>query len=279
MKKLRRNLVAIVLCAIMFTVIGGIYLYEKNRQRFDNAVYQQVIPEFEKQQQELQRQKEELIARREQARENYNAAAQAYLPGIAFFGDSLVSDTNGGGMDFRSTISSLVRSNVCTTTTAYINTSAKVDYSSVESFLPVIFMGDNNTPLGDTDALLSKQAQYIGDHDRYIVVGPTTGTREGMAYFEYVMTQAYGDKFVNIREYMSTNGLASLELEITNDDKAAMNQGRIPPSFLKSDGIHLNDNGTRLLSYLTFERMTDLGYFEEIIEAKQLYSEAEEEAR
>ena len=277
--KLRRNLVALTLCAFLFAILGGIYLYEKNRQRFDNAVYQQVIPEFEKQQQEIQKLKEERIARREQARENYNAAAQAYLPGIAFFGDSLVSDTNGQGMDFRSTISSLVRSSVCSTTTAYINTLAKVDYSSVESFLPVIFMGDNNTPLGDMDALLSKQAEYIGDHDRYIVVGPTRGTGEEMAYFEAVMTQTYGDRFVNIREYMSTNGLASLELEITNADRAAMNEGRIPPSFLKSDGIHLNDNGTRLLSYLTFERMTDLGYFDEITAAKQLYSEAEEDAR
>ena len=276
--KLGKNIVAIVLCAVMVTVIGGIYLYEKNRQMFNNAVYEQVIPEFEKQQQELQRQKEERIARRDQARENYNAAAQTYLPGIAFFGDSLVSDTNGGGMDFRSTVSSLVRSNVCNTTTAYVNSSANVDYSSVVSFLPVIFMGDDTTPLGDTDALLGKQAQYIGDHERYIVVGPTKGSRAEMEYFEAVMTAAYGDRFVNIREYMSTNGLASLELEITNDDKAAMDQGRIPPSFLKSDGIHLNDNGTRLLSYLTFERMTDLGYFDEITTAKQLYNEAEEEA-
>ena len=45
---------------------------------------------------------------------------------------------------------------------------------------------------------------------------------------------------------------------------------------LNSLRIHLNDNGTRLLSYLTFERMTDLGYFDEIIAAKQLYSDAED---
>ena len=51
--KLGKNIVAIVLCAVMVTVIGGIYLYEKNRQMFNNAVYEQVIPEFEKQQQEL----------------------------------------------------------------------------------------------------------------------------------------------------------------------------------------------------------------------------------
>lgn len=273
--KFRRNIVAIVLCLVMTAAIAGIYLYERNRSIYNMKVYERVIPAQEELIREQERQKAELVALMEQARENYNAAAQAYLPGIAFFGDSLVGDTNGDGMDFRSTVSSLVRSNVCNAATAYINTSANVNFSNVASFLPIVFMGDSKTSLTNTEKLLKKQAKYISGHDRYIIIGPTKGTKAEMEAFETLMTQTYGDRFINIREYMSTNGLASLELEITSEDRAAMNQGRIPPSFLKTDGIHLNDNGTRLLSYLTYERMSDLGYFDEIIEAKQLFTEAE----
>ena len=100
-----------------------------------------------------------------------------------------------------------------------------------------------------------------------------------MSYLEYALSGAYGDHFINIREYMSSaepgEGLSSLELEITPEDRTAMTQGRIPPSLLKSDGVHLNDNGTRLLSYLTYARMEELGYFDEILSAKQIYEEAE----
>lgn len=271
--KLSHNIIPFVLCIIMTTVIAGIYLYERNESIRDIKVYETVTASQEKQLREIEKRKEELAALLEQARENYNLAVETYLPGIAFFGDSLVSDTNNGGMDFRSTVSALIMSKYCSAATAYIDTSVNVNYESVVSFFPIIFMGDNRTDLNDTKALLDRQSMYIGDHDRYIVVGPTRGTKAEMENFEKAMTETYGDRFINLREYMSTDGLPSLELEITNEDRAAMEQGRIPPSLLRSDGLHLNDNGTRLLSYLTVDRMEELGYFDEIFAAKQIYEE------
>lgn len=270
----KSNLTAIALCLVFIAAMAGIYMYERAEQQYNLKIYQRVIPEREKRQAEIERRKQELAERREQARLDYLAAAEEYLPGIAFFGDSLVGDTDGGGMDFRSTVGSLVRSGVCNAATAYIDTRKSVGFQNVSSFLPIVFVGAE-TKLSDADALLAKQRRYISGHDRYIIVGATTGSRDDMNYLEYVMTNAYGDRFINIREYMSTDGLASLELEITSDDQRAMDQGRIPPSFLRADGVHLNDNGVRLLSYLTYDRMMELGYFDEIIEAKNLYSEAE----
>lgn len=270
-----QSVVAIALCFVFLAAIVGIYIHERAENAYNMEVYQRVIPEREKRQAEINQKKDALAKRRENARLNYLNAAETYLPGVAFFGDSLLDDTNGGGMDLRSTVSSLIRSSVCNPATVYINVTNNVDYSEYLGYFPIIFMGDE-TPLSDIDYVLALQRQYIGTHDRYIVLGATRGSKEEMQYLEAAMEQAYGERYINIREYMSTDGLPSLELEITALDRQAMNEGRIPPSLLKSDGLHLNDNGKRLLAYLTYERMSDLGYFDEIISAKEIFDEAEE---
>ncbi len=274
-----QNVIAIALCIIFAASIAGIYIYEKNRQAHLEADYWEILPLQEEQRKEQERLKEEHERLREEARQKYAAAVEEYLPGMAFCGDSVMSDTGGGGMDFRSTVNSLVRANVCNSPTVFINVTntPSVDEKYAE-YLPIIFVGADIS-LGDIDGLKSLISRYVGANDRYIVVGPTTGSQGDMSYLEYVLSGAYGDHFINIREYMSSaepgEGLSSLELEITPEDRTAMEQGRIPPSLLKSDGVHLNDNGTRLLSYLTYSRMEELGYFDEILSAKQIYEEAE----
>ncbi len=270
-----KNAIAIALCIIFAASIVGTYIYERRHQAEMMEVYARVIPEQEKLRQQREREKEEYEARREEARLNYINAVEEYLPGMAFCGDSLMSDTGGGGMDFRSTVNSLVRSNICNSPTVYINitNTPNVD-DKYSKYIPIIFMGAE-TDLSDAAAYKDLASRYIGANERYLVVGPTTGNREGMSFLEYTLSSEFGDKFLNIREYMSTEGLPSLELEITQEDQAAIDEGRIPPSLLKSDGLHLNDNGTRLLAYLTYDRMEQLGYFNEVAAAKEVFDDVE----
>ncbi len=270
----KHNIIAIALCIVFSAAIVGIYVHEKLEQQYNYEVYQRVLPERERRQAELNAKKEALAARREAAHLDYLNAAETYLPGVAFYSDGLMEDT-GGGMEFRTTVASLIRSEVCNPATVAVDVRKSPNVSAYASYLPIIFLG-GEISLDDPENMIAVQRQYIAEHDRYIVVGATTGNREQMSALEAAMTAAHGDKYINIREYMSTKGLPSLELEITGFDREAMNEGRIPPSLLKADGIHLNDNGTRLLAYVTYDRMSELGYFNEIISAKNLYDEADE---
>lgn len=270
-----QNIIAVALCFVLAAAMVGIYIHERAEKAYNAEVYQRVIPERERRQAERNAKKEALAQRREEARINYLNAAETYLPGVIFFGDGLLEDTGGGGMDLRSTVSSLIRSSVCNPPTVYVNITKNTDFSQYTEYFPIIFLGEE-TPLGDVDYLLSLQNSYLGVHDRFIILGATRGTKEEMQYLEAMLTAAYGERYINVREYMSTDGLPSLELEITSEDRRAMSEGRIPPSLLKSDGLHLNDNGTRLLAYMTYDRMESLGYFSEIIDAKTIYDEANE---
>lgn len=185
------------------------------------------------------------------------AGSEENLVGIAFIGDEVMEDTDGAVMDFRSIVSSLARSNASEVPTAYVNADDPFNYSDCAEYLPIVFVG-----MGDAETLMERQSMFIGNHEKYIVIGPTTGSAEEMRDLEAAMLEAYGDRFINIREYMSTYGLASLEMEITAEDRAAMDEGRIPPGFLQKDGVHLNKDGVRLLSYLTFDRLIELGYLD-----------------
>ncbi len=270
----KQNILAIALCVLFSAALIGMYVHEKIEQAYNYEVYQRVLPERERRQAELNARKEALAARREAARLDYLNATETNLPGIVFYSDGLMEDT-GSGMEYRATVSSLVRSEVCNPATVSVDIRNSPDISAYATYFPIVFVG-GEVSLSDPENMVAVQRQYIAGHDRYIVVGATTGNREQMSALEAAMTAAHGDKYINIREYMSTDGLPSLELEITDFDRAAMAEGRIPPSLLKSDGIHLNDNGTRLLAYMTYDKMSELGYFDEIIAAKEIYDEAEE---
>lgn len=83
-------------------------------------------------------------------------------------------------------------------------------------------MGENGG-WDDAPNLLVNQINAIIEHienpyKRYIVVGFHTGTSESRKEFETVMAQEYGDNYINLREYICTQGYEDLGIVPTEDE-------------------------------------------------------------
>lgn len=73
-------------------------------------------------------------------------------------------------------------------------------------------------------------------NNNFIVASPPTGNAEDMLALERTLGAAFGRRFFNSREYLSTYGLADNSLTATDDDTADMALGKIPPSLLNDEG-------------------------------------------
>lgn len=142
-------------------------------------------------------------------------------------------------------------------------------------YLTIVFMGENGG-YADVSELIEQQMAIVGhqtaNSDRFIIVGSHTGTEEEKSEFESAMEKEYGDKYINLRAYMSSQGIKDVkeildvEIELTEKDKEMIEQGMTPKSLL-SDTVHFNQYGYELIGHLIYERMDELGYFNKVKEA------------
>lgn len=132
-------------------------------------------------------------------------------------------------------------------------------------YLPVIFIGQNGGYTGYFD--LVDQQRAIIEHqtkngDRYIIIGMHTTTPGYREDLEELMVEEFGDKYINLREYMATDAMSDAGLTPTERDLERMELGFTPYSLLSIDELHFNEAGYELIGKLVYERMDKLGYFD-----------------
>ena len=76
------------------------------------------------------------------------------------------------------------------------------------------------------------------------------------------MEEKFGDKFLNLRKFISsTEAFELMNMTPTSDDLAAIEAGATPPSFLATgDTTHYNDYGYQLAAIAINNKLTQLGY-------------------
>lgn len=135
-----------------------------------------------------------------------------------------------------------------------------------KDYINIIFIGQNGG-WDNIDSLISQQNSIINKLDKnkeqYLIIGLTSGTAKERSSLENAMVEEYGDKYINLRLYLSKYGLDDAGLEATSEDLKYMNEGRVPPSLL-SDTIHFNNVGYKLIGEYIYKRMIELGYFDSI---------------
>ncbi len=277
-KDIIKHAAAIGLCCVFALLIAALFIYDRKSEKQDAAVYEAVMLEHQKKEQEREAQEKALEEKRKAALADFDTAVNTYLKGIVFYGDSLTQGKGGNGVSYPAVLYSLVRNSVCDTNTAFVDVLNPVEKPEYAEYFPIVFIGTDSEWDGNIYSLVEQQKKYIAGRERYIVIGIPTGTLEERAALEAMMSAEYGERYINIRQYMSTQGLASLELEIRPEDRAAMDRGSVPPGLMNSDMVHLNDNGYKLVAFLTFDRMTELGYFDEIKQAAANMTEAAAES-
>lgn len=131
----------------------------------------------------------------------------------------------------------------------------------------IVFIG-TNSGYTDIDDLIEQQKLLLDlqelNQDKYVIIGLTTGTREERSELEETMEQTYGNKYINLREcFTNQKLLEDAGIEMTSQDLAMIEQG-IVPECVRSDEVHYNTAGYKLLSEIILGRMIELGYMDEV---------------
>jgi lysophospholipase L1-like esterase len=128
------------------------------------------------------------------------------------------------------------------------------------SDIMIIFIGQNGG-YDTTEELINQIKAMVDFNDsiktEYIVLGLTSGTAESRASMEYDFSEAFGRRYINLREYISAYGLDDAELTATKEDLEDMAEGSIPAS-LRYDNVHFNAYGYTVIGNLIYKKLLEL---------------------
>lgn len=136
--------------------------------------------------------------------------------------------------------------------------------SKYKDYINILAVGDNGGYIDDYD-LLKQNQQFVKflkgskNAESYLILGRYKGNAEDNELIEKLMEDSFGNNYINIREYFSTNALKDMNLNPTEEDKKAMEVGSVPPSFLNDEG-NFNDTAYDALGKLVYNRLVNLNF-------------------
>ena len=113
-------------------------------------------------------------------------------------------------------------------------------------------------------------ARQLNNPERFIVLGPYINNTYSFSTYQLdaidtAMMQAFGNRYISVRKYLVGDGYADAGIKPTDEDQYYITENVVPPSFkVASHSEELNSRAHRLLGKLVFNRMQNLGYFDEI---------------
>ena len=133
-------------------------------------------------------------------------------------------------------------------------------------YFPIILMGMNDG-YETVEELIDQHRALLADKELYaegyyLVIGLIDSTPAEEAKFR----EAFGDNYLNAREYLVEHGLEAAGIEPTEKDAAAIARGEVPPSLLNPTGRFLKSTGYTVLGQEVFRRIDALGYFDAVRE-------------
>lgn len=137
---------------------------------------------------------------------------------------------------------------------------------SMRDNINIIWIGTNGgfTTSAELIEYIDAMIDYMTPiNKKYIVFGIhhlVSTVTETFETIEKNMTLHFGRHYINQRKYMIEYGLSDAGITPTNEDTAAISQGKIPPSLLYDD-VHYNDKGYNIIANLVVERGKELGYW------------------
>jgi hypothetical protein len=130
-------------------------------------------------------------------------------------------------LDGRYTVQRLVSSDTSVTLRekSVIFTSSMRQYRNL--FANVFFMGQNMGYADDADLASQYKAMIrFSGSGNFVIVGLTSGTKSERTALETLMLKEFGVQYINLREYLSTQGLQDAGIIPTQADMEAMADGK-----------------------------------------------------
>lgn len=128
----------------------------------------------------------------------------------------------------------------------------------------IIWMGQNGGYVDGVDDVENWIRQYkmmvdYSGTDKYLIIGRTSLGASDKSVEER-FKNAFGNKYLNLREYLVDYGLLDVNLTPTEDDLTAIEIGKVPPSLLNSDMVHFTDKGYKSVAKAIKQKLIDLCY-------------------
>lgn len=125
----------------------------------------------------------------------------------------------------------------------------------------VIWIGQNGGWSNNPETLVSQFRKIIdfAGCPNYICLGLHTGNASSRADLEAAMLSAFGDRYINLRDYCATRAMSDAGLTPTEADIQAMAVGACPPTLIP-DGTHMSAAGYKLVGEQIMNRFRYLGY-------------------
>ena len=140
----------------------------------------------------------------------------------------------------------------------------------------ILFIGQNGGYADLTD--LIRMHQQMISHFKgkeYLVLGLSSGTESQRAEYEKQMKQAFGRRFVSLREYLahpvydtdgktviSCYGLDDAGLDPTDADIERIKLGQVPQTLL-ADSVHYTAATKTVIGTMLYKKMIELGILEQ----------------
>ena len=111
-------------------------------------------------------------------------------------------------------------------------------------------------------ALLRRQIAKTPNPEQYIVVGLIGGKEGDWNHTEQTLQAEFGEHYLDVKSYLaSEQALQDAGFAPTGQDRTDLTEGRVPAS-LRTDSVHLNDAGYKLLAQNIYKKLVDLKYIE-----------------
>lgn len=109
------------------------------------------------------------------------------------------------------------------------------------------------------------QVDFIINHQglitkKYIIVGIPAQDKTNLGTLEQALLLKYGRNFINMRDYLVRQGLQDCGITPTAQDNADISVGK-PPTSLRTDTVHFNDQGYNVIANQIYKRGKELGYW------------------
>ena len=143
------------------------------------------------------------------------------------------------------------------------------DYREFRNCIAVIWIGTNNSK-DSAEFIIEMQNLMVKNlqTDRFIIVGLTCQNdqyRSDVAEVNKKMAKEWGNRFLNIYDYILEYGLVDENLTPTQADSEAIAKGEMPPSLIYQDdgyNVHFNRYGYDIVGKQLYKKGVDLGYWE-----------------
>lgn len=147
-----------------------------------------------------------------------------------------------------------------------------------EDDITIVFIGQNGG-YSDYEDLISLQKSIIPkkiyDEGKYLILGLTSGTKEERQELEQVMEEEYGRNYINLREFLTGDRILEFVPELTEEDRESLVKGEVPQCLrAEEDMVHLNEHGYEMIGNAVFERIMELGFYDEVKDTIVNYGKA-----